>query len=82
MSRDLGHGPVTAVDPRKAGAADVSFTSGRVLAALDGLGLMGTGGHTVDGIADLKTLTSQTERAAVLLLRIAHGEASALEKAK
>src|SRR5690606_4711039 len=52
-SRDLGFGPVTAVDPGDAGAADISFTAGRVAMALDGLGLMGTGGHTVEETADL-----------------------------
>ena len=40
-SRDLGHGPVTATDPARAGAADISFTAGRTSAALDALGLKG-----------------------------------------
>jgi glutamate carboxypeptidase len=66
-SRDLGFGRVTAVDPGKAGAADISFTAGRVAMALDGLGLMGEGGHTVEETADLSTLPSQTKRAAILM---------------
>ena len=70
VSRDLGFGPVTAIDPRKAGAADISFVADRVDMALDGLGLMGSGGHTVDEVADLGTLDSQTARAAVLLYRL------------
>jgi glutamate carboxypeptidase len=69
-SRDLGYGPVEAVDPRRAGAADVSFCSGRVDGALCGLGLMGSGGHTEDETADLRTLTSQTQRAALLIWRL------------
>jgi len=69
-SEDLGLGPVTAVDPRKAGAADVSFVSGRVPRILDGIGLMGRGGHTVDETADLTTLPSQTQRAALLIYRL------------
>lgn len=69
-SRDLGLGAVRAVDPRDAGAADISFTAGRVAMALDGLGLMGTGGHTVEETADLGTLPSQTKRAAVLMYRL------------
>jgi glutamate carboxypeptidase len=69
-SRDLGFGPVTAVDPRDAGAADISFTAGRVAMALDGIGLMGTGGHTVEETADLETLASQTKRAALLMYRL------------
>lgn len=69
-SQDLGYGPVVAVDPAKAGAADISFTAGRVDMALDGLGLMGSGGHTVEEIADLSTLGSQTKRAAVAMYRL------------
>lgn len=69
-SQDLGYGPVVAVDPAKAGAADISFTAGRVDMALDGLGLMGSGGHTVEEVADLSTLGSQTKRAAVTMYRL------------
>ncbi len=73
-SRDLGFGPVTAVDPRNAGAADISFTGGRVAMALDGIGLMGTGGHTVEETADLRTLPSQAKRAALLMYRLRNVE--------
>jgi glutamate carboxypeptidase len=73
ISEELGYGPVRAVDPRRAGAADISFVADRVDAAMDGLGLMGEGGHTVDEVADLRTLPQQTERAAILLYRIASG---------
>jgi glutamate carboxypeptidase len=72
VSEDLGFGPVRAVDPRKAGAADVSFTSGLVRQAIDGAGLMGSGGHTEDEIADMTTLPQQGKRAAVLLYRLAN----------
>jgi glutamate carboxypeptidase len=72
-SRDLGFGEVRAVDPAKAGAADVSFTAGRVDAALDGVGLMGSGGHTVEETADLATLPMNAKRVALLLRRIAGG---------
>ncbi len=72
-SRDLGFGPVAAVDPSKAGAADVSFTGGRVDGALDGVGLMGTGGHTVQETADLRTLASQAKRMAILIHRLPAG---------
>ena len=75
LSQELGHGAVVAVEPRRAGAADISFVADRVGAALDGLGLMGSGGHTVNEVADLFTLPSQTERAALLLYRIARGKA-------
>lgn len=69
-SRDLGYGPVSAVDPASAGAADISFTAGHVPMALDGLGLMGHGGHTDDETADLATLGSQAKRAALLMYRL------------
>lgn len=71
VSQDLGFGPVAAVDPRKAGAADISFTSGLVEMAIDGAGLMGWGGHTEDEIADMNTLPQQSQRMAVLLYRLA-----------
>ena len=71
-SMDLGHGPVEAVDPARAGAADISFTAGLVRMALDGVGLMGSGGHTVDEVADLTTLSIQAERMAVTLYRLSH----------
>ena len=70
VSQDLGFGPVKPVDPRKAGAADISFTGGLIEMALYGLGLMGDDGHTVNETADLRTLPSQTARAAVLLYRL------------
>jgi glutamate carboxypeptidase len=70
-SRDLGFGPVEATDPRRAGAADVSFTQGLTPMAIDGVGLMGTGGHTAAETGDLRTLPMNAERVAVTLLRLA-----------
>jgi glutamate carboxypeptidase len=70
VSRDLGFGPVTAVDPRQAGAADISFVAGKVKMAMDGVGLMGRGGHTVEETADLTTFAKQAKRVAVLLYRL------------
>jgi glutamate carboxypeptidase len=74
-SRDVGAGPVTAVDPDRAGAADVSFTAGFVRMVIDGIGLMGHSDHTPQETADLTTLPSQSKRAALLLHRIAQGAA-------
>lgn len=74
VSRDLGFGPVTAVDPRNAGAADVSFTAGLVEMALDGLGPGGGNDHTVDEWIDLPTLEMQTKRAAVLIWRLGNSQ--------
>ena len=69
-SADLGFGTVAPVNPRLAGAADVSFTSGLVDMAIDGLGLSGTGGHTVDEVARMSAFPSQSKRAALLLYRL------------
>lgn len=71
VSRDLGAGGVTPVDPRNAGAADVAFTTGLVDMAIDGLGPGGGDDHTVDEWIDLPTLALQTRRAAVLISRLA-----------
>jgi glutamate carboxypeptidase len=76
-SRDLGFGPVTAADPMQVGAADVSFVAGAVSMILDGIGLKGRGGHTAEETADLKMLSVQTQRAAVLLYRLSGGAARA-----
>lgn len=70
VSRDLGFGPVTAVNPRNAGAADISFAADHVEMALDGLGLLGGGAHTPEEFADLRTFKIQTQRLAVLLYRL------------
>ncbi len=70
-SRDLGVGPVEAVDPSRAGAADVSFTAGHVAMAIDGIGMRGDGGHTVGETADLRWMGWQAKRAALMLARLA-----------
>ena len=58
------------MDPRRAGAADVSFVAGRVDMAIDGLGLTGGNDHTVDEFADLRMIGVQAKRAAVLMYRL------------
>ncbi|MBM0103494.1 M20/M25/M40 family metallo-hydrolase [Steroidobacter sp. S1-65] len=70
VSRDLGFGPVTEVNPRNAGAADISFAANHVEMALDGLGLLGGGSHTPEEFADLRTFKIQSQRLAVLLYRL------------
>jgi len=69
-SRDLDFGAVAANNPRNAGAADISFVADKIGMAIDGIGLMGSGGHTVNEVADLTTLDSQTMRAAVTMYRL------------
>jgi glutamate carboxypeptidase len=63
-------GAVTATDPAKAGAADISFVAALVPMAIDGLGLKGHDDHTPQETADLTTLAMQIKRAAVLLYRL------------
>jgi glutamate carboxypeptidase len=70
VSMDLGFGPVEAVNPRNAGAADVSFTSGYVDMAIDGMGLSGADDHTINETGNLNMLSVQAKRAAVLMYRI------------
>lgn len=70
VSRDLGFGQVVAVNPRRAGAADVSFAADRVDMAIDGLGLLGGDSHTADEFADLRTFQIQSQRLAVMLYRL------------
>jgi glutamate carboxypeptidase len=69
-SRDLGLGPVVAVDPSRAGAADVSFVANEVPMAIDALGLSGHDDHSPQETADLRKLPSQTKRAAILMYRL------------
>jgi glutamate carboxypeptidase len=68
-SRALGSGPVTALDPGRRGAGDVSFVAGHV-DCLDGLGAMGSGSHTAEETLDLESLPTLIKRAAVLIHRL------------
>ncbi|MEO9967056.1 MAG: M20/M25/M40 family metallo-hydrolase [Reichenbachiella sp.] len=70
VSQDLGYGEVKPVHPRKAGAADVSFTNGLVDMAIDGLGLAGSDDHTANETGNLNYLPIQSKRAAVLMYRL------------
>lgn len=70
VSEDLKLGKVTAVNPRDAGAADISFTAGYVDMAIDGLGLVGGYGHTDKEYANLNWLPRQTKRVALLMYRL------------
>jgi glutamate carboxypeptidase len=74
-SRDLGFGAVVAVDPSRAGAADVSFIAAKVPMIIDGIGLSGHDDHTEKETADLRMLGPLTKRAAVLMLRLTDGSA-------
>ncbi|HEX2722752.1 MAG TPA: M20/M25/M40 family metallo-hydrolase [Gemmatimonadaceae bacterium] len=70
VSRDLGYWPVVAVDPMRAGAADVSFAAPHITAALDAIGLAGWDDHTDKETADLRMFVPLTQRAALFLYRL------------
>jgi glutamate carboxypeptidase len=74
-SRDLGFGPVVAVDPSRAGAADVSFIASQVPMIIDAIGLSGHDDHSEQETADLSKLPSQTKRAALLMYRFSQSPA-------
>ena len=68
-SRALGYGPVAPMDPGMRGAGDLSFVA-PFMDGLEGLGALGSGAHTPAERVNLNALTMQTQRAAVMLLRI------------
>jgi glutamate carboxypeptidase len=72
VSLDLGYGEVEPFDPGARGAADISFVADLIEAGLDGLGPVGSGGHTVEERLDLRTIPKAAERAAVLMYRLTH----------
>lgn len=69
VSLSLKQGEVKAYDPGKRGAADTSFVADYV-AALDGLGTMGSGAHTPQETVNLKTIEILTMRSALLIYRL------------
>ncbi len=70
ISQDLGFGKVYPVNPRNAGAADISFTAGHVEMAADGLGLSGANDHTINETGNINKLGVQAKRAAILMYRL------------
>lgn len=69
-SEDLGFGEITAVDPSRAGAADISYVGEYVDMAIDGMGMGGANDHTINETGDLNSLAIQAKRAAVLMYRL------------
>lgn len=69
-SRDLGLGPVPALDPGDRGAGDIGFIA-HLLPGLDGLGSGGGGhSHAPGEFLGLDTLTPMAQRAAILIYRL------------
>jgi glutamate carboxypeptidase len=70
VSRALGFPAVGAMDPGVRGAADISFVASIVQASMDGLGVFGSGEHTVEETIDVRSIPIQAKRAAVLIYRL------------
>lgn len=71
VTRAIGQGPTEALDPGQRGAGDISYIS-EYADALDGLGVRGSRSHSPDETVNLNSLVPSTERAAVLISRLAH----------
>lgn len=69
VSLDLGHGEITAFDPRGRGAGDIAFVS-PPLAGLDGLGLNAEGEHSAAERANLDDAPNLIKRSALLIFRL------------
>ena len=70
VSRDLGFGEMTALDPGERGAGDIGYISD-LLPSLDGIGIGGTEkSHAKGEAAALDTLPMLTKRAALLIYRL------------
>jgi glutamate carboxypeptidase len=70
VSRALGYPAVSALDATRRGAGDISFVA-PYLPGLDGLGALGGGAHSPQETVHLPSLKMQTERAALLMVRLA-----------
>jgi glutamate carboxypeptidase len=69
-SRDLGQGPVEALDPGKRGAGDIGFVS-HLAPGLDGLGSAGgKNAHAPGEYTDIASLLPMARRTAILLHRL------------
>jgi glutamate carboxypeptidase len=69
VNRSLGLAAVSANDPGRRGAGDISFVAPYV-SGVGGLGMHGAGSHTERETADLSTLAQQIKRAALLIYRL------------
>jgi glutamate carboxypeptidase len=69
-SRDLGFGPVEALDPGSRGAGDIAYIS-HLIPGLDGIGMGGgTNSHAKGESASIESMPMLTKRAALLIYRL------------
>lgn len=78
-SEALGYGQLTASDPARRGAGDLSFVA-PFIDGLEGLGAMGLGSHSPSESVNLPALAMQTERAAVMLYRLSKEKAESFRR--
>ncbi|WP_419418553.1 M20/M25/M40 family metallo-hydrolase [Legionella sp. D16C41] len=67
LSQKIGKGEVSAYDPIKRGASDISYVANKVPYNLAGLGAIGSGAHTEEEQISISGLTTNTQRAALLI---------------
>ncbi len=79
VSEALGYGALTASDPARRGAGDLSFVA-PLIDGIEGLGALGSGAHSPDESVSLPALAMQTERAAVMLTRLSREKAERLRR--
>lgn len=78
-SAALGYGQLTASDPARRGAGDLSFVA-PYIDGVEGLGAMGNGSHSPNESVNLPALVMQTERAAVMLYRLSQEKAESFRR--
>ncbi len=70
VSRDIGAGEVTALDPGERGAGDIAYISD-MIPCLDGIGIGGTEkSHAKGEAAAIDSLPMLTKRTALLIYRL------------
>ena len=75
----MGYGALTASDPARRGAGDLSFVA-PFIDGIEGLGALGNGAHSPTESVSLPALTMQTERAALMLYRLSRQPAEAVRR--
>lgn len=80
VSEALGYGALTASDPARRGAGDLSFVA-PYIDGIEGLGALGNGSHSPSESVNLPALHMQTERAALMLYRLGKEKAASVRRA-
>jgi len=70
VNADLGLASMTALDPLKRGAADISFVAPDVNGGINGLGPASRGDHSPQEAVDIASIWRQAKRAAILMSRL------------